>query len=46
MQNMRDRLGALDGHLAIATGAGRGTTVSGSIPLQADDNDSPELERT
>src|SRR5215211_3139665 len=46
LQNMRDRLGALDGHLAIATGAARGTTVSGSIPLQADDNDSPELERT
>jgi len=46
LQNMRDRLGALDGHLAIATGAARGPTVSGSIPLQADDNDSPELERT
>jgi signal transduction histidine kinase len=33
LQNMRDRLGALDGQLAIAAGAQRGTTVTGSIPL-------------
>jgi signal transduction histidine kinase len=46
LQNMRDRLSALDGRLAIATGAGRGTTVSGSIPLRADDNASGEVERT
>jgi signal transduction histidine kinase len=46
LQNMRDRLGALDGRLTIATGAGRGTTVSGSIPLEAGDDASPEPERT
>jgi signal transduction histidine kinase len=30
LQNMRDRLGALDGHLSIATVPGGGTLVSGS----------------
>jgi signal transduction histidine kinase len=34
LQNMRDRLGALDGRLAIMTSHG-GTRVSGSIPLPA-----------
>jgi signal transduction histidine kinase len=31
LQNMRDRLGALDGTLSIASGPEHGTTVSGSI---------------
>ena len=34
LQNMRDRLGALDGRLTIVTSAGHGTIVSGSIPLR------------
>jgi signal transduction histidine kinase len=33
LQNMRDRLGALDGRLSIAAKVGQGTTVVGSIPL-------------
>jgi signal transduction histidine kinase len=33
LQNMRDRLGALDGRLSISTAHRGGTTVSGSIPL-------------
>jgi signal transduction histidine kinase len=33
LQNMRDRLGALDGRLSIVTAAGHGTVVAGSIPL-------------
>ena len=32
LQNVRDRLGALDGHVSIATAIGDGTTVSGSDP--------------
>jgi signal transduction histidine kinase len=36
LQNMQDRVGALDGRLAIATGPGGGTTVTGTIPLPAD----------
>ena len=35
LQNMRDRLGALDGRLSILTAPNRGTTVAGSIPLDA-----------
>jgi signal transduction histidine kinase len=38
LQNMRDRLGALDGHLAIATAPGRGTVVSGSVPIRDGEN--------
>jgi signal transduction histidine kinase len=34
LQNMRDRLGALDGHLSIFSAPGRGTTVEGSVPLR------------
>jgi signal transduction histidine kinase len=34
LQNMRDRLGALDGRLSILTGPGKGTTVGGSVPLR------------
>jgi signal transduction histidine kinase len=34
LQNMEDRLGALRGRLTIATSPGRGTTVSGQIPLR------------
>lgn len=33
LQNMRDRLGALDGRLSIVTAPGMGTTVAGSVPL-------------
>jgi signal transduction histidine kinase len=33
LQNMRDRVGALDGEVSIVTVIGNGTTVSGSIPL-------------
>jgi signal transduction histidine kinase len=36
LQNMRDRVGALDGRVAIVTAVGRGTAVSGSIPLPRD----------
>jgi signal transduction histidine kinase len=38
LQNMRDRLGALDGQLSIATEPGRGTVVSGSVPLRDGEN--------
>jgi hypothetical protein len=38
LQNMRDRLGALDGRLSI-TGAGSGgTIVSGSVPVRMNEN--------
>jgi signal transduction histidine kinase len=40
LQNMRDRLGALDGRLSIITSNSGGTTVSGSIPLRAGENSS------
>jgi signal transduction histidine kinase len=33
LQNMEDRLGALGGRLRIATAPGRGTTISGHVPL-------------
>ena len=33
--NMRDRIEAVGGRLAIASAPGRGTTVSGSVPLPA-----------
>jgi signal transduction histidine kinase len=36
VQNMRDRLGALDGRLSIVTAPGDGTVVSGTVPLHAD----------
>jgi signal transduction histidine kinase len=45
LQNMQDRLGALDGRLAIATGPG-GTTVTGSIPLHPDDRTSADPDPT
>ena len=38
LQNMRDRLGALDGRLSIVTEPGQGTVVSGSVPLRADED--------
>lgn len=38
LQNMRDRLGALDGHLSIVTAPGRSTLVSGSVPLADGEN--------
>src|SRR5215218_5032221 len=34
LQNMEDRLGALGGRLTIATAPGRGTTISGHVPLR------------
>ena len=34
LQNMRDRLGALDGRLSIVTAPGGGTTVAGAVPLR------------
>jgi signal transduction histidine kinase len=42
-ENMRDRIGALDGHLSIVSSPGAGTTVSGSVPLhpRAPANDPP-----
>ena len=35
LQNMEDRLGALGGRLTISTAPGRGTTISGQVPLPA-----------
>jgi signal transduction histidine kinase len=34
LQNMRDRLGALDGRLSIVSGPGQRTVVAGSVPLR------------
>jgi signal transduction histidine kinase len=34
LQNMEDRLGALGGRLTITTAPGRGTTISGDVPLR------------
>jgi signal transduction histidine kinase len=34
LQNMEDRLGALGGRLTITTAPGRGTTISGHVPLR------------
>jgi signal transduction histidine kinase len=36
LQNMRDRVGALDGRVTIVTTIGHGTAVSGSVPLPRD----------
>jgi signal transduction histidine kinase len=46
LQNMRDRAGALDGHVSIVTAIGAGTAVSGSIPLPRDRDrtDGPVLD--
>jgi signal transduction histidine kinase len=33
LRNMKDRLGALGGQLEITTAPGRGTTISGNVPL-------------
>jgi signal transduction histidine kinase len=33
LTNLRDRLGALGGHAEVESAPGRGTTVSGQIPL-------------
>jgi signal transduction histidine kinase len=38
LQNMRDRLGALDGRLSITTAGSGGTTVSGSVPVRMNEN--------
>jgi len=34
LQNMEDRLGALGGRLTIASAPGRGTTISGRVPVR------------
>jgi signal transduction histidine kinase len=34
LQNMEDRIGAVGGQLTIATAPGRGTTISGHVPLR------------
>src|SRR5215213_2602792 len=34
LQNMEDRVGALGGRLTIVTAPGRGTTISGRVPLR------------
>ena len=33
LQNMVDRIGALGGELAVASAPGKGTTVSGRVPV-------------
>lgn len=33
LQGIADRLGALDGHLEVASGPGSGTTVTGRVPV-------------
>jgi signal transduction histidine kinase len=38
LQNMRDRLGALDGQLSITTAGSHGTIVSGTVPLPTREN--------
>jgi signal transduction histidine kinase len=38
LQNMRDRLGALDGRLSITRAGSNGTIVSGAIPLRTSEN--------
>jgi signal transduction histidine kinase len=38
LQNMRDRLGALDGRLSITRDGSDGTIVSGVVPLRASEN--------
>jgi signal transduction histidine kinase len=47
LQNMRDRVGALDGRVTIVTTIGHGTAVSGSVPLPRDQDrrDAPALRR-
>jgi signal transduction histidine kinase len=47
LQNMRDRVGAFDGRVAIVTAIGDGTAVSGSIPLprNQDGSDGARRER-
>jgi signal transduction histidine kinase len=37
LQNMRDRLEALGGHLEIRSAPGEGTVVAGRVPVQAPD---------
>jgi signal transduction histidine kinase len=39
LQNMRDRLGAVDGRISIRSAPGRGTVVSGVVPLSAPDEE-------
>lgn len=34
LSNLEDRLGALDGHLAISASPGRGTRITGELPVQ------------
>jgi signal transduction histidine kinase len=48
LQNMRDRVGALEGQVSITTAIGSGTTVSGWIPLPRDQDaaDAPPARQT
>jgi signal transduction histidine kinase len=41
LRNIRDRIGALDGHISIVTAPGQGTAVAGSVPI----GDPPNAER-
>jgi len=41
LQNIRDRVGALDGRVSIVTAPGQGTVVSGAVPIRANVPDSP-----
>ena len=41
LQNIRDRVGAIDGHVSITTTVGDGTVVTGSIPLHGGNEGSP-----
>ena len=40
VQNIRDRVGAIDGRVSIGTAVGDGTVVTGSIPLHGDNDGS------
>ena len=41
LQNIRDRVGAIDGRVSIITAVGEGTAVTGSIPLDWGNEGSP-----
>jgi signal transduction histidine kinase len=39
LQNLRDRIGAVGGHIVITSAEGRGTTVSGTVPVHTSERD-------
>jgi signal transduction histidine kinase len=45
LQNMRDRIGALEGRLSIVTAPGNGTVVEGTVPLRVIRSDSVAADR-